>query len=153
MWRCCKKNDATVEFLDLCMDGMFEEVYDLYHKRDHEEECKEYQVSLLTSKDEHSLRTCLHLVSNKLFIFQVAFYGHEELCRFILDQYKLHNLDVDPRDCLDFTPLLSGTTTIFYYSLLACFRGYDQNEEEAKTSRIIIVRDLIECGADFNYQK
>lgn len=71
-----------------------------------------------------------------------AFYGHEELCRFILDQYKIHNLNVDPQDCLDFTPLLS-----------ACFRGYDQNEDEAKTSRIIIVRDLIESGADFNYQK
>ena len=35
----------------------------------------------------------------------------------------------------------------------ACLRGYDQSEEEAKTSRIIIVRALIESGADFNYQK
>ncbi len=62
MWRCCKKSDATVEFLDLCMDGMIEEVMELYHKKDNDEECKEYQVTLLTSKDEHSLRTCLHLV-------------------------------------------------------------------------------------------
>ena len=43
MWACCKKNDATVEFLDLCMDGMIEEVMDLYHKKDNDKDCREYQ--------------------------------------------------------------------------------------------------------------
>ena len=43
MWGCCKKNDATVEFLDLCMDGMIEEVMDLYHKKDNDKDCREYQ--------------------------------------------------------------------------------------------------------------
>lgn len=59
---------------------------------------------------------------------------------------------MDPKDCLDFTPLLSGNKNLLL-NCLACFRGYDQNEDEAKTCRIIIVRDLIESGADFNYQK
>ena len=31
MWGCCKKSDPTVEFLDLCMDGMIDEVKDLYN--------------------------------------------------------------------------------------------------------------------------
>jgi hypothetical protein len=66
MWGCCKKSDATVEFLDLCKDGMIEEVMDLYHKKDNEKECKEYQQILLTSQDEHGKRTCLHLVSYRI---------------------------------------------------------------------------------------
>lgn len=36
---------------------------------------------------------------------------------------------------------------------IACFRGYDQQEEEAVEARIACVKLLVEAGADVNFQK
>jgi ankyrin repeat protein len=36
---------------------------------------------------------------------------------------------------------------------LACYRGYDQQEEEASYSRITCVKLLVETGADVNFVK
>ncbi|CDW85080.1 anoctamin-like protein [Stylonychia lemnae] len=73
---------------------------------------------------------------------QAAYFGHDDVLDFLLEKYDKLHLSVDPLDNLGFTPLL-----------YACFRGYDEKEEEASFSRIACVKLLVSKGANVNLKK
>ncbi len=73
---------------------------------------------------------------------------------YFIGEFKRFKLKIDSQDYLGFTPLLlsKGILENSFY-MLACNRCYDQDESEAVAGRIVIVKALVEAGANVNFAK
>eukprot|EP00347_Sterkiella_histriomuscorum_P001432 403372059 len=124
----CKKqqqDSRAIAFLDYCKDGILDLVQTIY-------EAYAPRGALLIARDDDG-KTALHMA---------AYYGHDDVLEYLILEAKECQLHMDPIDNLGFTPLL-----------YACFRGYDDMEEDAVQDRIKCVKMLVEADADLNFRK